>query len=97
MKTKQSEQKIFTVVWESCVDGDIFVAIYPCDNLEVAKAKVEECKEQVLSKGHFADEELDENCIEEDANDRHYFIKDEYDPYYEDIYITKSNLFTKSE
>ena len=97
MKTTLSEQKIFTVVWESNVDGDFLVAVYPCDSLEVAKAKVNELKEDVLSNGHFANDDLEEDCIIEECNDEHYFIKDQTDDYYEDIYIKESNLFVKSE
>lgn len=97
MALKKSEQKIFTVVWESNINGEIFFSSYSCDRIDVAIAKFAKCKEQVLSKGHFADKKLDENCVIEDANDHHYFIKDEYEPYYENIYIIESNLLVKSE
>ena len=95
MKTKQSEQKIFTVVWESSNDGGIFFSVYPCDSLEVAVAKVKACKENVLTSGHFAYANTDRCTIEK--NDKHYFIKDNCDDYYEDIYIKESKLFVKSE
>lgn len=97
MKTKKSDKIIFNVIWESNVDGEIIVSVYSCNSLEVAKAKFNECKEEALSNGHFASEELGENDYMIDENDRHYFIKDEYAPYYEDIYILESNLFVKSE
>lgn len=97
MKTEKSDKIIFNVIWESNVDGEILVSVYSCNSIDVAKAKVKECKEQVLSDGHFASEDLDENDYMIDENDRHYFIKDEYNPYYEDIYILESNLFVKSK
>ena len=43
MEIKQAEQKIFNVVWESNVDGEIFYEFYPCDTIEVARAKMTEC------------------------------------------------------
>lgn len=97
MKTTLSEQKIFTVVWESNVDGDVFTAVYPCDSLEVAIAKVEDCKEEVLSQGHFSDKDNENDYDIFNDEDEHFFIIDKSDDYYEDIYITKSNLFVKSE
>lgn len=97
MNIKQSEQRIFTVVRESNVDGETYIEVYPCDNIDVAIAKVKECKKDVLSKGHFASDDLYETDCMIDENDRHYFIKDQTDDYYEDIYILESSLFVKKK
>lgn len=97
MKTKLSDQKIFNVVWESNANGEIFIAVYPCDSLEVAKAKVNECKENVLSEGRFSWKNIENDCTTESYGEERYFIKDNTDDYYEDIYILESNLFVKSK
>ena len=93
MEIKQAEQKIFNVVWESNVDGEIFYEFYPCDTIEVARAKMTECINDVNTKGHFfyADPE---DCTIESSEDR-YFIMDETDDYWEDIYIKESRLFVE--
>lgn len=97
MKVTLSEQKIFIVVWESYMNGVPIIDTYPCNSLEVAKQKVEECKNDILSDGHFAEIELDNEFIFKESDDMHYFIKDLTDDYYEDVYINESNLFTEGE
>lgn len=95
MVLKNTDKTIYNVVWESNVDGDFFVQVNPCDTLEAAIAKVEENKNEVLTNGHFMAVEPED--VYEENNERHYFIMDNCDNYYEDIYIIESNLITKSE
>ena len=93
MEIKQAEQKIFNVVWESNVDGEIFYEFYPCDTIEVARAKMTECINDVKTEGHFLNADT-EDCTIESSEDR-YFIMDETDDYWEDIYIKESRLFVE--
>ena len=93
MEIKQAEQKIFNVVWESNVDGEIFYEFYPCDTIEVARAKMTECINDVQTEGHFLNADH-EDCTIESSEDR-YFIMDETDDYWEDIYIKESRLFVE--
>ena len=93
MEIKQAEQKIFNVVWESNVDGEIFYEFYPCDTIEVARAKMTECINDVNTKGHFFYADPEDCTIESSENK--YFIMDETDDYWEDIYIKESRLFVE--
>lgn len=96
MKIKQTEKTIFNVVWESNVDGEFLFEVYPCDTLDVAQAKVQEFKKEVLSNGHFFDIDINDCTIEND-NENHYFIMDNTDDYWEDIYIKISKLFVEDK
>lgn len=96
MKIKRIEKTISVVVWESKVDGDVLVEVYPCDTLEVAQTKVQEFKNWVLSEGHFSDINAIDCEIVNDDNDR-YFIMDNIDDYWEDIYIKTSKLFIEDK
>lgn len=93
MKISISEKTIFNVVWESNVDGVFFYESYPCDTIEVARAKIAECINDVKTEGHFLNADL-EDCTIESSEDR-YFIMDETDDYWEDIYIKESRLFVE--
>lgn len=93
MEIKQAEQKIFNVVWESNVDGEIFYEFYPCDTIEVARAKMTECINDVNTKGHFFYADPEDCTIESSENK--YFIMDETDDYWEDICIKESKLFVE--
>ena len=93
MKISMSEKTIFNVVWESNVDGEILYEIYPCDTLVVARAKMAECINDVETEGHFLNVDP-EDCTIQSSEDR-YFIMDETDDYWEDIYIKESRLFVE--
>lgn len=96
MKIKQAEKNIFNVIWESNVDGEFLFEVYPCDTLEVAQAKVQEFKNDVLSNGHFSNIDTNDCSIEKDDENR-YFIMDNTDDYWEDIYIKKSKLLVEDK
>ena len=93
MKISISEKTIFNVVWESDVDGEFFYECYPCDTIEVARAIMTECINDVKTEGHFLNADP-EDCTIESSEDR-YFIMDETDDYWEDIYIKESRLFVE--
>ena len=93
MKISKTEKTIFNVVWESNVDGEIFYEFYPCDTIEVARAKMAECINDVNTKGHFSYADP-EDCIIESSENK-YVIMDETDDYWEDICIKESKLFVE--
>jgi len=86
--------KIWIVLQESNVDGEIIIAATPCENLKVAKEVLEEEKEYILNESlHYArmsDEDMKEMEIEE--TDTRYYINDPYDDYYEDIKIIEKTI-----
>ena len=89
--------KIWIVLQESNVDGEIIIAATPCENLKVAKEVLEEEKEYILNESfHYArmsDEDMKEMEIEE--TDTSYYINDPYDDYYEDIKIIEKTIEKK--
>jgi len=91
MNIKQSDKTIFNVIWESQVDAEFLVQVYPCDNLKVAQAMMKRFKNEILSNGHFSQSNIDDFVIEE--TDNRYFIIDNTDDYYEDIYIIEKKVY----
>ena len=86
--------KIWIVLQESNVDGELIIAATPCESLELAKEVLEEEKEYVLNESfHYSrmsDEDMKEMEIEE--TDTRYYINDPYDDYYEDIKIIEKKI-----
>ena len=95
MKINISEKTIFNVVWESNVDGEFFYECYPCDTIEVARAQMAECINDVETQGHFLNADPEDCTIE--SNEDRYFIMDETDDYWEDIYIKESRLLVEDK
>ena len=73
MKISKTEKTIFNVVWESNVDGEIFYEFYPCDTIEVARAKMTECINNVKTEGHFLNADP-EDCTIESSENKYYTI-----------------------
>ena len=89
--------KIWIVLQESSVDGELIIDATPCESLELAKEVLKEEKEYILNESfHFSrmsDEDMEEMEIEE--SDTSYYINDPCDDYYEDIKIIEKIIIKK--
>ena len=88
--------KIWIVLQESNVDGELLIDATPCESLELAKEVLKEEKEYVLKESHFSrlsDDDMKEMEIEE--TDTSYYIDDPCDDYYEDIKIIEKTIIKK--
>ena len=82
--------KIWLVIQESCVDGEILFNATPCATEKVARTAFEQVKKQVHTLGHFSD---NEDYYETDADtESEFYIYDPCDNYYENIFITESEI-----
>lgn len=89
-------EKIYLVVQESNVDGEVFFNAVPCPSLEIARKVMQREKETILKESyHYKDfEECPENYqFEEDENS--VFINVLFDDYYEDIHIEEKEMVTE--
>ena len=82
--------KIFIVLHESNVDGEVIINAVPCASLKIARKVLKEEKETILNESpHYmgrTKKELEEDFeIEETKNS--WYINDPCDDYYEDIKI----------
>ena len=86
--------KIWIVLQESNVDGELIIDATPCESLGLAIKVLQEEKEYILNESfHYSrmsDEDMKEMEIEE--TDTSYYINDPYDDYYEDIKIIEKNI-----
>lgn len=87
--------KIYNLVQESSIDGEVFVNSTPCATREIARRLLNEEKEYLLHSGEthyskFADD-LDEYFEVEETEDT-YYINDLTDDYYEDLWIVEKDL-----
>lgn len=89
--------KIWIVLQESNVDGELIIDATPCESLELAKEVLKEEKEYILNESfHYSrmsDEDMKEMEIEE--SDTSYYINDPCDDYYEDIKIIEKTIIKK--
>ena len=86
-------EKIYLVIKESNVDGEILFNVVPCISFETAKVVVEIEKEIILNESHRYKNYKDhpeEYQFEED--DESVFIKTLCDDYYENIYIQEKEI-----
>lgn len=89
-------KKIYLVVQESNVDGELFFNAVPCASLEIARKVMQEEKETILKEGYrYKDfEECPEDYQFEEDEDSVY-INILYDDYYEEIHIEEKEIITK--
>lgn len=86
-------EKIYLVIQESNVDGEILFNVVPCVSLETAKVVMEMEKETILNESpryKNYKEYPEEYQFEEDEES--VFIKVLYDEYYENIYIQEKEI-----
>jgi hypothetical protein len=97
-KTIMNMDKIWIVLQESNVDGELIINATPCESLGLAKEVLKEEKEYILNESfHYSrmsDEDMKEMEIEE--TDTSYYINDPCDDYYEDIKIIEKNIVKKA-
>jgi hypothetical protein len=86
--------KIWIVLQESNVDGELIIDATPCESLELAKVVLKDEKNFILNETyHFSnlsDSDMEEMEIEE--TDTSYYINDPCDDYYEDIKIIEKTI-----
>jgi hypothetical protein len=88
--------KIWLVIQESDVDGEIFINVVPCISEETAKEVLKKEKETIINESfHFGkanndDEDFAEFELEE--TDTTFYINDPYDDYYENITIVEKEI-----
>ena len=87
---EKTNEKIYLVMWESNVNGKLFLNATPCRTLEAAEKKMEENIEEILGCGHFMHADKEVCTIVKDDNS--YFIADETDDYWENTYIRVKEL-----
>ena len=87
-------KKVWIVLQESCVDGEIIVNPVPCASLKVAKKALQDEKNTILHESHhfgnMTDDDRAEMEIEEDEVS--FYINDPFDDYYEDIKIIEKEV-----
>ena len=83
--------KIWLVIQESCVDGEILFNATPCATEAAAKRVFEQVKEQVFTHSHFSNYEDDDYETDADTESE-FYIYDPCDNYYENIYIAECEL-----
>jgi hypothetical protein len=89
-------EKIYIIVQESNVDGEIYIGVTPCKTKKTAKELLKEEKERILNKsGHFGrknNTEEDFEAFEVEETETKFYINDPCDDYYEDVYIVERVL-----
>lgn len=89
-------EKIYLVIQESNVDGELFFNVVPCNTLEVAKEVMRREKETILNESprYKNYKECPEDYrFEED--DESVYISILCDDYYENIYIQEKEVLTE--
>lgn len=85
-------EKIWLVIQESNVDGQILVNVVPCSCEETAKEVLDQEIHTLMNEGHYTDyQEWPDDFIVE-KTDCTFFIKDTCDDYYEDIRIEERQI-----
>ena len=94
-------EKVWIVLQESNVDGEILLNVTPCADYETAKSVMDEEIDTLLSEGKYEGLDLDEieNGEEEDytleRDDKSFYLSCEYDDYYEHIDIMEKEIVKK--
>lgn len=84
------EKKVFILVQESNVDGEILVNATPCHDEATAKQLMAQEIKTLKKESHFA--HCDENDIFIEETSDTYFIKDETDDYHEYLKIEEKEI-----
>lgn len=86
--------RVWIVLQESCVDGEIIVNAVPCASLKAAKKVLQDEKNTILHEthhfGNMTDDDMSEMEIEEDEES--FYINDPFDDYYENIKIVEKEV-----
>ena len=97
IQTMYCLQRVYMVIQESNVDGEILFNAVPCMSMEAAKAVLAQQKHTILHESHhfsnLTEDDMDEMEIEED--EERFYINDPSDDYYEDIRIETKNIMVK--
>ena len=94
-------EKVWIVLQESNVDGEILINVTPCADYETAKSVMDEEIDTLLSEGKYEGLDLGdiENGEEEDytleRDDKSFYLSCEYDDYYEHIDIMEKEIVKK--
>lgn len=90
------EKKIWLVIQESNVDGDILINVQPCESERTAKKVLAEWKNTILAESkHFGkpyNSKSDMEDYEIEESETMFHINDPNDAYYEEIDISESTL-----
>lgn len=86
--------KIWLVIQESKVDGEILFNTVPCANEEVAKKVMQDEIKILLNESHFVGyvDRPDDFIVEQ--TDYSYYIEDMCDDYYENICIDEKEILS---
>ena len=89
-------QKIYNVIQESNVDGEILINVTPCSSLEAAKkVMIDEMATIIRESHHFGGHKWVSEVEEEyevEYTDTSFYINDPCDDYYEDIKIEEKMI-----
>lgn len=88
-------EKIYILVQESNVDGNVFFNVTPCKTKKTAKELLKEEKERIFNDGHFSkNNNTEEDMLEYEVEETEtkFYINDPCDDYYEDVYIVERVL-----
>jgi hypothetical protein len=90
---KEKKEKMYLVLLDSNVDGDLYCDVIPCKTLKGARKALKEAKEFALKNSRFSvfDEEEVKDFIEEDTPNR-FLINDDSDDFYEDYKIVRKEV-----
>jgi hypothetical protein len=90
-------QRVYMVIQESNVDGEMLFNAVPCTSMETAKAVLAQEKHTILHESHhfsnLTEDDMEEMEIEE--GEESFYINDPSDDYYEDIRIEVKNIMVK--
>ena len=94
IQTMYCLQRVYMVIQESNVDGEILFNAVPCTSMETAKAVLAQEKHTILHESHhfsnLTEDDMAEMEVEED--EERFYINDPCDDYYEDIRIETKNI-----
>ena len=85
-------EKIWLVTQESNVDGEIIFNVVPCISKETAKKVMQEEIKTLLTASHFKDVFRWEDGFTSEETDTSWYVKDEFDDYYEYINIEEKEI-----
>lgn len=99
-------EKVWIVLQESNVDGEILINVTPCADYETAKSVMDEEVNTLLTEGTYEGLDLDEIEREQDDEDaecdytlerdnKSFYISCNYDDYYERIEIEEKEIVKK--
>lgn len=89
-------EKIYLVIQESNVDGELLFNAVPCSSLEIARKVMQEEKETILSDSfRYKDFEEHPEDYQFEEDEDSVFINLLFDDYYEQIHIEEKEIITE--